>query len=688
MTKNSRGNTITPKSYPSFVKGTRRRTVRATADEQLSHRGLTDVYALTAAAHARVIRLMEEQGASFNGEGGQRHREALFHLVGAFSMLVYGKADGRWTADLALGCGKTTSAVAFIAALHHMGLPFSIGVASEKVEALCQLYRDLIAEGVPEDKIGLVHSYGYDPENAERIRRGEQARDGYASVPALKAAKANETAKLWASRPYLLMCHAKLLNRRTTDAQKELLNIFVDENGKVDSRSALIYDEGLVPMRHMALSWPLLHAQITGLRTRLADQADEEQNALMRPLLDHLAACERVIAEEWARQTRGESARILAMPSCEILDNEKEIEAAWSALDKLRLPLVSAFLTDSYRPLRISRAIQGVMTFSPLLPKSFKRIICLDASAPIKSLMRADATIKPWSYNGVPFNGRVVDYSNLTIVAHKEKSGRGSIEAQTEYGADRPVFKGAGKVIREMSPDEASILFTFKTNDTKYDPTEALKRTLTGYGVTLNSTVNVNGEQRPSKVFLRWGQQMNLSSFSYAKNVHLCGVIERSMWDVGGEYLGRVGDLLAQIEHQNDMKEHIFSEAAYAVHQALGRGSIRTVRDGKASPMKAHIWFREPELLKHILTDGPDAVLPDARWTILDDDMGELVEKLRAVLDVQTEPRISIKAWKAIAGVSTEIPQSTFQDARDEALDGSGWHVEGQWIVNREQVQE
>src|SRR5439155_7290118 len=138
---------------------------------------------------------------------------------------------------------------------------------------------DLIAEGVPEDKIGLVHSYGYDPENAERIRRGEQARDGYASVPALKAAKANETAKLWASRPYLLMCHAKLLNRRTTDAQKELLNVYVD-GASVRSRDALIYDEGLVPMRHMALSWPLLHAQIVGLRTRLTDQADEEQDAL------------------------------------------------------------------------------------------------------------------------------------------------------------------------------------------------------------------------------------------------------------------------------------------------------------------------------------------------------------------------------------------------------------------------
>src|SRR2546428_12565104 len=100
MTKNSRGNTITSKSYPSFVKGTRRRTVRATANERLTHLDLTDVYALTAEAHARVIRLMEEQGASFNGEGGQRHREVLFHLVGALSMLLYGKADGRWTADL------------------------------------------------------------------------------------------------------------------------------------------------------------------------------------------------------------------------------------------------------------------------------------------------------------------------------------------------------------------------------------------------------------------------------------------------------------------------------------------------------------------------------------------------------------------------------------------------------------
>src|SRR5207247_191955 len=125
------------------------------------------------------------------------------------------------------------------------GLPFSIGVASEKVEALCQLHRDLIAEGVPEEKIGLIHSYGFDAENAERIRRGEQVRDNFASVPATKANKASETAALLASRPYLLMCHAKLLNQRTTETAKEFLNVYVDASGAVGSRSALIWDEGL-----------------------------------------------------------------------------------------------------------------------------------------------------------------------------------------------------------------------------------------------------------------------------------------------------------------------------------------------------------------------------------------------------------------------------------------------------------
>jgi hypothetical protein len=39
----------------------------------------------------------------------------------------------------------------------------SVAISASQVEALCQLKRDLIDNGVPEQEIGLVHSYKFDP---------------------------------------------------------------------------------------------------------------------------------------------------------------------------------------------------------------------------------------------------------------------------------------------------------------------------------------------------------------------------------------------------------------------------------------------------------------------------------------------------------------------------------------------
>jgi hypothetical protein len=49
-----------------------------------------------------------------------------------------------------------------------------VAVGQYKVEALCSLKRDLIEAGVPEDRIGLLHSYEYDEAKAKAfLEEGE-----------------------------------------------------------------------------------------------------------------------------------------------------------------------------------------------------------------------------------------------------------------------------------------------------------------------------------------------------------------------------------------------------------------------------------------------------------------------------------------------------------------------------------
>ena len=44
-------------------------------------------------------------------------------------------------------------------AIHKRGDKLSVAMSAAQIEALCQLKRDLIANGVPEGKIRLIHSY-------------------------------------------------------------------------------------------------------------------------------------------------------------------------------------------------------------------------------------------------------------------------------------------------------------------------------------------------------------------------------------------------------------------------------------------------------------------------------------------------------------------------------------------------
>ena len=135
---------------------------RQAQDKRLRELGLYEAFKLTDETHRRAVALLTSYGNVLS----KPHSDALFHLVGNFAMLALGKAEGRYAFDLGTGCGKTTCIVAFISALHSLGRYESVGVASEKFEGLCQVYRDLIAAGVPRDLIGLKHSYQHDPDQA------------------------------------------------------------------------------------------------------------------------------------------------------------------------------------------------------------------------------------------------------------------------------------------------------------------------------------------------------------------------------------------------------------------------------------------------------------------------------------------------------------------------------------------
>ena len=146
-----------PPTLPSITPPTPSLIVPPTPDlmamaQQTGH--ARDYEALTGPAFARLCRNLEGYGSVLS----DKHRAALMCITARFTMLANGHDRGRFCYDLACGAGKTQAIIAWCATLIKSGLPYSVAVCSSKVEALCDIRNQMIKNGVPAEKIGLLGS--------------------------------------------------------------------------------------------------------------------------------------------------------------------------------------------------------------------------------------------------------------------------------------------------------------------------------------------------------------------------------------------------------------------------------------------------------------------------------------------------------------------------------------------------
>ena len=81
------------------------------------------------------------------------HARALYEILIGFTQMAQRVTHGRIAYPLFAGGGKTQSIVAWLWAIHELGLNHvSVAVCASKVESLCDLKRDLIANGLPENQ--------------------------------------------------------------------------------------------------------------------------------------------------------------------------------------------------------------------------------------------------------------------------------------------------------------------------------------------------------------------------------------------------------------------------------------------------------------------------------------------------------------------------------------------------------
>jgi hypothetical protein len=631
-------------------------------------------YRLDSFTHSLLIKKLRHYGNDPN----PAQWKALAGLCSAYYRMATGKLNGRYAFGFPVGGGKTLSIIALCEALATMPKLFERGetssayedvsvlVCASKVEALCQLKRDLIASGVPKDWIGLYHCYGYNEEMASKYL------DGVTS--ALKENYASERATGdYQNRRILLTTHQRV--RGKSDLRE--YNLY-----KGKPRSLVIYDESLIKSDARAI-------KIDDLKVSLAHHATWAKSETAKAAVKYLrAVMDEVDKELKAQEEERRRPRTIVLPS--LMDSE--IQKFKDSLDKeyyLTKPLKD-LLNISQEPLRVLQTNQGdgFISYEVRVDGDLQNIIILDASYLIRDLVRKyDRTITE-----LPGSSKFkVNYSSVELYQLKRPGGRTQMEKDFPRNPKKRLLSlEIAEAIKGIPEHEGIIIITYKPRYPKgADFPSWLRYDLEAAGVEVDATIKVKMpdgrvEEKPRLNFLTWGQETSLNNYAWCKNQIQVGILHRSHLEIGGLMVGQAEDPLLEM-NQEEIREVVRSEVRHCFYQALGRAHARIVRNGVAGPTR--IWFIDKN--NHIREGLEDAgALPEANWLkwkpqylIAEGKIEKIAKRIKDYLEEKTISQISSIKLKRELGLQT-VPKMTFTEALKEFLRSNwDWRLKGRSLV-------
>ncbi|MBN9087032.1 MAG: hypothetical protein J0J01_09005 [Reyranella sp.] len=557
------------------------RAARRAAAKQAARAGINTVHngishgALTRGSFARL-----EAHLCANGNRlSEQHRAALFAMLGLFTESAQGKLPGRWAFGLPTGMGKTSAIIAWCAALVSQGHDhISVSVAASKVEALCQLKRDMITHGIPEERIGLLYADG-----------------GRYSEP-----RTDDNSE----RQIMLVSHARVRSRTG-------LARFNSYQGR--PRDLMLYDESLIASDAKGVSVRELRAALGFLQGLWLD------NTGYAPCLAYLTQAQQAIhdALDTARATPNEPT-VIALPE---IDDQQLGEFRRMLPRRPAVAPLFTLLDLAKEQLRVLPTDDGgAVWYEVSVPAELRNIIVLDASYPIRALVKADSTIRDAEQHlpavkriGVSLS-QLKTFDNVALHQMFVAGGRESMRRDFERDhGDRRTTREVVEIVKNVPPDESVLIFVFKhKHGERVDYRSTMLADLEKAGI--DTTAKVRGvENGEPKDFDRinvvtWGMETSLNSFAHCRHVILAGVLQRSSLDLAGAYIGQANDLRSDVPSKT-IRQVARSEVCHVIYQALSRGACRVIEDGKASRMTGYIIHRDPAI-RGALSE----VMPGAVW--------------------------------------------------------------------------
>ncbi len=605
---------------------------------------------LTETAFSSLTRSLE----SFGNQLSLPHKKALFTLIESFTRMAEGKLQGRWAFGLPTGTGKTRAIIEWATAVHTKGAPHTLAVSASKIEALCTLKQDMIDNGIPEEKIGLLY---------------------HADKTGLKFKPTAEND----DRPIMLITHQRI---RASESNLKQYYLY---QGK--PRNLLIYDESLITS-------DVSHFEFTALMEAFAVVLERTKRNLDQhgTIHNYVTECKAMMEAYFDGffEQDPEAAEFIKTPYLDPRIAERYAEE-W------KKDAISRFLRIANLDLRMVRSGKAaIVTYRIVMPEQLQNVVVLDASFPIRKLVHYDKTIRnaetlpSVSKMGIRFHD-IKKYDHVALYRLRSYGGRTSMEKG--FRGDRNMVKEVVKVVQTIPTDEAVLLFVYRLQQkggTNYE--RILLNELESAGVDIEAKTPT-GENHI--VVQTWGNETSLNCYAYCQHVFLVGILHRDETELMASYFGQVNDLKAAIDKTITL-DLSRSERAHLAYQALSRGACRRTQHNQARPMKGYVVEIDPEIetalsqvmpgsqwhvWKPYFVEETDTVLSTWKGRVLKylDDLPAEMEKVssrRIKADLHAD-KVKPSTWKRIIRSATEQGHSPKRHMEG----GPVWKLEGQSLV-------
>jgi hypothetical protein len=528
-------------------------------------------------SHPDALRAFEVQRVRAAGHGqvwSERHAAAIRELQQAYVLTGLGLTLGRSAWPLAVGTGKTESIVAFVVAQHERSLrglpPLTLLVCMERVAQLSDLYRAILAAGVPASFVALYH------------RKSEAEIEADGLVPPIPLDSIGDF-------PVLLATHSLMLRGAANIAA---LNRYGDRE-----RSLVVWDESLIKSQGHFLDLTQVDAAASALGGCVGGFAAGPVDADARDAHEFIRERLAALLDVFQRQLAGAPVAPVEFPPVSLEDETRYLAGIGTALlrsgrgdlGRSAHSTLSDFLDHVQRPLRVVPFIEagrkvGVIHYSTLIPPSLRRLIVLDASHNIRLLTSEhDSDLRVTAVDCA-----VKSFDSVTVRHLRVGAGREAL-AKALPRRDSALVREIVAEVQSWGAEEAGVIFTFKQSDRdarrqKLSHADYLREALRRAGLDVDALLP---DGRPRLVFLTWGQHLGVNGYAYATRVLMVGVLRRHRLDLSAAIAGQRDDLTtAAAADPTEVERVELSEVFHNVVQAAGRGSCRTTVDGKALPMQ------------------------------------------------------------------------------------------------------